>query len=70
MLSAMKKMKIMIHLLLMDINIPSNVSVFFNSFLQLVTYNLIDLEPSTRKLLKLYDDEPFSEQFEELGYGS
>ena len=70
MLSAMKKMQIMIHLLLMDINIPSNVSVFFNSFLQLVTYNLIDLEPSTRKLLKLYDDEPFSEQFEELGYGS
>jgi len=53
MLAAMKKMQIMIHLLLMDINIPSNVSVFFNSFLKLVTYNLINLEPMTRKLLKL-----------------
>ena len=70
MLSAMKKMKIMIHLLLMDISIPSNVSVFFNSFLQLVTYNLINLEPRTRKFLKLYDDEAFSQGFEDLGYGS
>jgi hypothetical protein len=63
MLSSMKKMQIMIHLLLMDISIPSNVAVFFNAFLQLVTYNLIDLEPSTRKLFKLYDDEPLSETF-------
>ena len=70
MLSAMKKMQIMIHLLLMDINIPSNVSVFFNSFLQLVTYNLINFEPRTRKFLKLYDDEAFSSGFEDLGYGS
>ena len=70
MLSAMKKMQIMIHLLLMDISIPSNVSVFFNSFLQLVTYNLINLEPRTRKFLKLYDDEAFSQGFEDLGYGS
>ena len=70
MLSAMKKMQIMIHLLLMDISIPSNVSVFFNSFLQLVTYNLINFEPRTRKFLKLYDDEAFSSGFEDLGYGS
>jgi hypothetical protein len=56
-------MQIMIHLLLMDISIPSNVAVFFNSFLQLVTYNLINLEPMTRKFFKLYDDEAFSETF-------
>jgi hypothetical protein len=60
MLAAMKKMQIMIHLLLMDINIPSNVSIFFNSFLKLVTYNLINLEPMTRKFFKLYDDKAFS----------
>lgn len=54
----------------MDISIPPNVSVFFNSFLQLVTYNLIDLEPKTRKLFKLYDDEAFSESFSALGYSS
>lgn len=70
MLAAMKKMQIMIHLLLMNINIPPNVSVFFNAFLNLVTYNLIPLENMTRKMLKLKDDEAFSQTFEDLGYGS
>lgn len=59
----MKKMQIMVHLLLMDITIPTQVSNFFNSFLELLTYNIINLEPMTRKLLKLYEDEAFSEEF-------
>jgi hypothetical protein len=63
MLSSMKKMQIMVHLLLMDISIPSQVSSFFNSFLELLTYNIINLEPMTRKFLKLYDDESFSYEF-------
>jgi hypothetical protein len=63
MLSSMKKMQIMVHLLLMDISIPTQVSNFFNSFLELLTYNIINLEPMTRKLLKLYEDEAFSEEF-------
>jgi hypothetical protein len=63
MLSSMKKMQIMVHLLLMDIIIPTQVSNFFNSFLELLTYNIINLEPITRKFLKLYDDEAFSEEF-------
>jgi|688.fasta_scaffold915007_1 hypothetical protein len=63
MLSSMKKMQIMVHLLLMDITIPTQVSNFFNSFLELLTYNIINLEPMTRKLLKLYEDEAFSEEF-------
>ena len=56
MLSSIKKMQIMIHLLLMDISIPPNVAVFFSAFLQFVTFNMINLEPSTRRFLKLYDD--------------
>ena len=60
MLSAMKKMQIMIHLMLMNVNIPPNCLLFFNSFLGLVTYDLIDTEPLARKVLSLNDDKPFS----------
>lgn len=38
MLSAMKKMQIMIHLLLINVQIPPACQIFFSSLLSLVTY--------------------------------
>lgn len=70
MLSAMKKMQIMIHLLLIDVQIPPACQIFFSSLLNLVTYELIDISPYLRKGLKLEEDSGFTDNFEELGYSS
>ena len=68
MLSAMKKMQIMIHLLLIEVEIPPTCLIFFSSLLKLVTYELIDISPYLRKGLNLKEDAGFSSKFEELGY--
>jgi len=67
-LSAMKKMQIMIHLLLIDVEIPPSCQIFFSSLLKLVTYELIDISPYIRRGLNLEEDSGFSSNFEELGY--
>jgi len=53
MLAAIKKMQIMIHLLLIEVEIPATCQIFFGSLLKLVTYELIDISPYIRKGLKL-----------------
>jgi succinate dehydrogenase/fumarate reductase cytochrome b subunit len=70
MLSAMKKMQIMIHLLLIEVEIPATCQIFFGSLLKLVTYELIDISQYIKNGLKLHDDVGFSENFEQLGYQS
>ena len=60
MLASMKKMQIMIHLLLIEVQIPATCQIFFGSLLKLVTYELIDISPYIRKGLKLNDDYSFS----------
>ncbi len=66
----MKKMQIMIHLLLIEVEIPATCQIFFGSLLKLVTYELIDISQYIKNGLKLYDDVGFSENFEQLGYQS
>jgi hypothetical protein len=70
MFAAMKKMQIMIHLLLIDVEIPPTCQIFFSSLLKLVTYELIDISPYIRKGLNLQEDASFSSNFEQLGYAS
>jgi hypothetical protein len=64
MLSAMKKMQIMIHLLLIDVEIPPSCQIFFSALLKLVTYELIDISPYITRGLNLFDDSSFSQNFE------
>ena len=66
----MKKMQIMIHLLLIDVEIPPACQIFFSSLLKLVTYDLIDISTYIRKGLNLQEDASFSSNFEQLGYAS
>jgi hypothetical protein len=68
MLSAIKKMQIMIHLLLIEVEIPPTCQIFFSSLLKLVTYELFDISLYLRKGLNLKEDAGFSSNFEELGY--
>ena len=68
MFAAMKKMQIMIHLLLVNVIVPANCQMFFNSLLSLVTYDIIEFGPYITKWMKLYDDEPLSDSFDSLGY--
>ena len=70
MLSAMKKMQIMIHMLLINVQIPPTAQIFFSSLLKLVTFEIIDISSYIRKVLNLEEDAGLSSNFEELGYQS
>jgi hypothetical protein len=43
MLSALNKLQIMVHLLLVNVKIPANAAIFCQSLLGLVSFELIDL---------------------------
>jgi hypothetical protein len=43
----------MVHLLIINVNIPANATVFFSGLLGFVTFNLIDIEEPIRKSLNL-----------------
>ena len=60
----------MTHLLFINVALPSNAWVFFTSLVSLVNFDIIDTEPISRKILRLYLDHPFTDKFDELGYGS
>ena len=70
MFGVVKKLQIMVHLLLINVVIPANASIFFSSLLSLVNFNLIPVEKPTRKILDLNYDQPYSDNFNQLGYDS
>ena len=70
MLAAMKKMQLMIHMLLINVEIPPTCQIFFSSLLKLVTYELIDISSYIREGLNLQEDAGFSSNFEQMGYQS
>ena len=41
--TTIKKVSLMIHLLIINVNIPANAEVFFAGLLGFVTFNLIDI---------------------------
>jgi hypothetical protein len=50
----------MIHLLLIEVEIPPTCQIFFSALLKLVTYELIDISPYITRGLDLFDDAAFS----------
>ena len=60
----------MMHLLIINVNIPANAQVFFKYLLNFVTFNLIDIEEPLRKVLKLFDEQQINDSFYNLGYHS
>jgi hypothetical protein len=70
MFAAMKKMQLMIHLLLVNVVVPASCQMFFNSLLNLVIYNIVDLSPYLKRGFKLDDDVPMADNFDSLGYNS
>lgn len=60
----------MIHILLLNIVVAPNALMFFSSLVSLVNFDLIDMEPLSRKMFKLKNDHPFSDVFDEFGYSS
>lgn len=67
---AINKLQLMVHLLLINVQIPANATVFFGIILELVTYNFIDIDDKIRYLLKLVDTVELSPAFNDLGYES
>ena len=53
--SAIRKLTIMVHLLLINVRIPANAQVFFNKLLEFVTFELIDSESIFRRSFNLYE---------------
>ena len=68
--SAIRKLTIVVHLLLINVRIPSNTQAFFGALCQLVTFNIINLEPYLRKGFNLYDTDEIDAKFQDLGYTS
>ena len=70
--SAMAKMQIMVHLLIVNVKIPANATIYFNGLLSLVTFNIIDLTPSIRKALSIpkNNEVKINDNFTALGYNS
>lgn len=64
------KLQIMVHLFLINVEIPVNAQVYFGNLFQLVTYNIIDITSFFRWSLKLEDDPDFLPNFFYLGYQS
>lgn len=51
--SAIRKMTIMVHLLIINVKIPANAQMFFAGLLSFVTFDIIELGPYIRKGLNL-----------------
>lgn len=69
--SAIRKLTIMVHLLIINVSIPANAQFFFAGLLSFVTFDIIELGPYIRSGLNL-PDEPvlINDNFEHLGYSS
>lgn len=60
----------MVHLFLINVEIPVNAQIYFGNLFQLITYNLVDTEGFLRWLLRLEDDSDTMPNFYYLGYHS
>lgn len=57
---AMRKMQIMIHLLLTNANFPANVQIYTSGLFSFVTYEIVDLEGTIRRITGIKDTEEIS----------
>lgn len=69
-LSAIRKIAIIVHLFLINVRIPANAQLFFGKLLEFVTFSIIDTEPIYRRMFNLYDTEEIDSRFLDLGYVS
>jgi hypothetical protein len=69
--SAIRKLTIMVHLLIINVRIPPNAQSFFRGLLSFVTFDIIELGPYIRQGLNLTDtDVVVNDNFMNLGYDS
>jgi hypothetical protein len=53
----------MVHLLIVNVNIPANAQIYFNGLLSFVTFSLYDIEEPIRKGLNLYNEQVLNDNF-------
>jgi hypothetical protein len=53
--AAIRKLTIMVHLLIINVQIPANASLFFTCLLNFVTFNIVNLEPYLRRAFRIDD---------------
>lgn len=68
--NSIRKLSIMIHMLIISVNIPANTQFFFAHLFGFVSFDIVEMEPFIRPLLRLYNDEVANENFYNLGYPS
>ena len=72
-LSQVRSLSIICHLLLINIPIPPNVTTFYSLIFEIVQFDLFEDFLYFKDFLSLLfnlEDEPFSSRADELGYGS
>ena len=55
---------------LFDIQLPANAYSFFNQIFKIASFNIIDIEPTINKMLRLNQTEPLNQNFKALGFRS
>ena len=73
-LSSFRHTQITVHIMLIQVNHPATVSIFFGGLMNLVNFQLLDTDDFYNKLFHLNPDSvgnsPLNSQFELMGYGS
>jgi hypothetical protein len=69
-LGLVRSLSIITHLTLIAVQYPENVSLFFNSLFDLVTFELINTEDLYPKIFEFTNMKAYSPQFDSLGYNS
>lgn len=69
--SAIRKLTIMVHLLIINVKIPANAQLFFAALLGFVSFDVIELGPYIKAGLKLPEEtDLINDNFGYLGYSS
>lgn len=69
-LGVIKSTQILTHLLLINVATPASASIFFGQLMSLITLQLVDLTDTYTSVLQLPEVDPYTEQFNTMGYNS
>jgi len=69
-LGMIKQMQISCHIMLINVQTPANVTIFYGYIFQVMALDLIDCDNFFDQKLQLKETEPLSHNFDKIGYGS
>ena len=69
-LSQVRSLQIITHMMILSVNYPNSSTVFFKFVFDYVSFDIFHPDLLYERTLDLENDDPFSEQADDIGYGS